>query len=153
MEKELQRNVVSTSDTAGLHTYFLRRSAIKFTLLLKNNNHEPISTNNTICLFVWGLPFQGRRDADRGRLCFCVWNWGGGRNYSATHSWPAAHIHYCSRFAFPIIQFQRKTWSSAIPSPLSHPPTPSVREGRNRTRRGVSLEAEEEAEPRRSNGV
>ena len=38
-EEEHQRNVVSTSATADLHTYFLRMSALKFTFLLKNNNH------------------------------------------------------------------------------------------------------------------
>ena len=36
-EKERQRNVVSTSATADLHTYFLRRSAIKFIFLLKRH--------------------------------------------------------------------------------------------------------------------
>ena len=51
-EEERQRNVISTSATADLHMYFLRRSAIKFTFLIKNNNHASTIMNNTIRLFV-----------------------------------------------------------------------------------------------------
>ena len=40
---------VFTSATADLHTYFLRRSTIKFTYLLKNNHHASTSTSVTIC--------------------------------------------------------------------------------------------------------
>ena len=48
-EKERQRNAVSTSATADLLTYFLQRSGIKFTFLLKNNNHSSTGTDDTRC--------------------------------------------------------------------------------------------------------
>ena len=45
-EKECQRNVVSTSATADLHTYFLRRSAMKFTFLTKKHQRAAAITGD-----------------------------------------------------------------------------------------------------------
>ena len=57
IEKERKltpKECVSTSATADLPTYFLRRSAIKFCLLLQNNNHASTSRtpNKKIFLFL-----------------------------------------------------------------------------------------------------
>ena len=55
MEKEqkgVPKECASTSATADLHAYLLRRSAIKFSFLLKNNNHASTSPNEIRFLFV-----------------------------------------------------------------------------------------------------
>ena len=50
-EKERQSNFVSTRSTADLHTYFLRGSAIKFTLLLKTTTtHQLSQMTQDVCL-------------------------------------------------------------------------------------------------------
>ena len=73
-KEELQRNAVSTSTTADLHTYFLRGSALKFTFLLKNNNHASTSTNGTRCwmfVCVRNAPPRGSGSGQRGLFFLC----------------------------------------------------------------------------------
>ena len=69
-KKERQSNVSLPSTTADLHTYFLCRSIIKISFLIKNNYHASTITNNTICLFVLEPPRRGGRHTEWGNQVF-----------------------------------------------------------------------------------
>ena len=80
-QKLRQRNVVFTNTIADLHTYFLRRSVLKFTFLLKNNKHISTRTNDTRCWIFVCVRTAPPRGTGRGRgvcVCLCVRMWWGG---------------------------------------------------------------------------
>ena len=96
--KVTPKECVSTSSTDDLHTYFLCRSVIQFSLLLKNNNHTSTSPNGIRFVFVWGPPYRGGRDVGRGEVVFFCAKIGGG---GAT-VWPhTPNPHYLKYFRMP----------------------------------------------------
>ena len=93
------KGCVSASATAGLHTYFLRRSAIKFSFFLKNNTHASTSPKNNMFVFVRNAPSKGDGTRTRTGVVFLCEIMGWGHNCLATHSRPTSRIQYCPCFA------------------------------------------------------
>ena len=140
--------------------YFLRRSSLKFTFLQKKqqpsiNEHKGHKMLD-VC-FCEDCTAEGGRMRTRGVCVFVLNNGGGGRNCAATRSWPAAHIQYLPRFAYPNNPIPGGKPDPPKSSYLSHlphlPPPPPLRTRAMKwMRMWMDLEAEEEADPRRSDG-
>ena len=139
--------------------YFQRRSALKFTFLLKNNNHESTSLNDTRCwIFVCvGTALPRRGGNQKGGLCFCVRERGAaqlcGHTLLIRSPQPACSTAPVS--PAPIFQSPEENRVLYNPPPCPTPPTstPFLRKRSMKwmSRRKSSV-AEEEADPRKING-
>ena len=150
-ERKSNKDCVSTRATAGLHTYFIRRSATKFSFLLKTTTlHQIYPDRHLMFVCVRAAPSRGMGCGCGLGCCVLVFKNGGVCNFLVTHYQPAARIQYHPHFAFPNNPIPGgKHNSPQPPPPLFH--LPHLRTiVTKRTKKGTALTGEEEAEPRRS---